>query len=104
MKIFYSILVMILFLFYGCESTVLSDPSLSINYLVKEKSNVKVTLENSYNTEIAILVNRVQDAGVYRVTYNESGLVSGIYFCIIELKGLETGSYEKQTKQLLLIK
>jgi len=46
---------------------------------------------------IASLVNQVQDAGTYQVTFNADGLTSGIYFY-----RLRTGRFEKTEKLLFL--
>ncbi len=43
-------LVLVIILF-GCKSSILDDPSTIIRYSVPEISMVKLTIENSYNTD-----------------------------------------------------
>jgi len=47
MKIFYVAPLLFLILFYGCESSILDDPSIVIKYSASENSNIKLTIENS---------------------------------------------------------
>jgi hypothetical protein len=98
-------LLFILSLFYivGCNSSILDDPSISIKYKVEEPSFVKLVLINSYDTEIATLVDEQQPAGNHEVSFGINDLAEGIYFYTLELRG-ESGSYSKSTKHLLLIK
>jgi hypothetical protein len=88
---------------FGCNSSILDDPSIIINYKVEETSHVKIVLLNSYDTEIAILVDTTQPAGNHQVSFGINDLAEGIYFYTLELRG-ESGSYSKSTKQMLLIK
>ena len=98
-------LLFILSLFYivGCNSSILDDPSISIKYKVEEPSFVKLVLINSYDTEIATLVDGQQPAGNYEVNFRINDLAEGIYFYTLELRG-ESGSYSKSTKHLIIVK
>lgn len=98
-------LLFILSLFYivGCNSSILDDPAIVINYKVEETSHVKIVLLNSYDTEIAILVDTIEPAGNHQVSFRINDLAEGIYFYTLELRG-ESGSYSKSTKHLLIIK
>ena len=91
------------FILFGCNSSILDDPAVSINFMVPETSHVTLTLENSYDTQIAILMDESKSAGVYQVSFDASDLAEGIYFYTLELKG-ESGSYSKSTRHFLLIK
>jgi hypothetical protein len=88
---------------FGCNSSILDDPAVTINYRVEETSYVKLVVVNSYDTEIATLVDEEQPAGIYQVSFDASNLAEGIYFYTLELTG-ESGSYSKLTKHMLLIK
>ncbi|GAB6282372.1 MAG: hypothetical protein STSR0008_11170 [Ignavibacterium sp.] len=95
----------LLFLFLvGCESSIVDDPALTIEYTVPELSKVKLTLDNSYNTTIKILVDQVNQAGVYQVTLDIKNFPEGVYFYTLELKGINSDYYSKTTKNLLLKK
>jgi hypothetical protein len=98
-----TILILSLFIFFGCNSSILEDPSVTINYRVEETSYVKLVVVNSYDTEIATLVDEEQPAGTYQVSFDASNLAEGIYFYTLELTG-ESGTYSKLTKHMLLIK
>jgi len=97
------IIIFSLINFIGCDSSILDDPAISIKYKVEETSHVKVVLLNSYDTEIAILVDTTQPAGNHQVSFGINDLAEGIYFYTLELRG-ESGSYSKSTKHMLLIK
>lgn len=88
----------------GCNSSILEDPSTTIKYSVAQKSNVKLTVENSYNTLIATLVDREHQPGVYEVSMDMNDLPEGVYFYTIEYKGIENNYYNKISKQMLLLK
>jgi len=92
-----------LFILFGCNSSIVDDPSTSIRYKVEETSHVTIILLNSYDTEIATLVDEQQPAGNHEVSFGINDLAEGIYFYTLELRG-ESGSYSKSTKHLLLIK
>jgi len=104
MKIFYSAPLLFLILFYGCESSILDDPSTVIKYSVPERSSVKLTVENSYNTLIATLVDEEQFAGYYELNFEMTNLAEGIYFYTIELNGTDSDFYSKVTKAMVLVK
>ncbi len=87
-----------------CRSSILDDPTLSIPYLITEASHVHVTVENSYNTVIATLVDADQQPGQYRVSFDAGGLQEGIYFYTIECKGLQSTYYFKTTNRILDLK
>jgi hypothetical protein len=89
--------------FIGCNSSILDDPSTSIEFSVSELSYVKLTVENSYDTNIATLIDEELAAGRYSVNFDTSNLAEGIYFYTLELRGV-SGSYFKRTKFMLLIK
>ena len=98
----------ILFIFsliflFGCNSSILDDPSVTIHFRVMETSYVRLIVINSYDTQVATLVDEEKLAGYYQVSFDASNLGEGIYFYTLELKG-ESGSYSKSTEQLLIIK
>lgn len=88
----------------GCESSNLVDPSTVISYTIEEKAHVKLNVENSYNTIIKTLVDEEQNAGIYSVSFAVNNLAEGVYFYIIEAKGIESNYYYKSTKHLFLVK
>jgi len=100
--------IKILFIFnliiiFGCNSSILEDPSVTISYKLTEESYVNIFVENSYDTIIATLVDSTQPAGTHQVSFDVTNLAEGIYFYTIEIIG-NSGSYSKSTKHMLLIK
>jgi len=89
---------------FGYKSSIVDDPSLSKRYEVPETSMVKLTIENSYNTTILTPVQKEQNAGVYEINFDASNLPEGVYFSTVELKGVNSTYYSKNTKNILLVK
>jgi hypothetical protein len=103
-KIMLTFILFVSQFFTGCESSILEDPSTIIDYKIPQKSYVKMTIENSYNTVIATLVDGEVEAGQLNVSFNMNNLPEGIYFYTIEIRGIATDYYSKTTKPVLLIK
>jgi len=78
------------------------NPSTNIEYSIPVKGVVKLQIFDILGRLVTTLVNGVQDAGVYRTTWNGKtgngiGLSSGVYFY-----RLESGSFSKTERMLLL--
>jgi len=95
-------------LFVGCESSILDtdylEPPPTISYSLPIDSYVKLTLENSYNTIVSILIDGQQAAGAYQIVVDTNGLPEGIYFYMLTAKGINDNSYFEATKRMILIK
>jgi uncharacterized lipoprotein YajG len=102
-KSFFIILLALLFL-GGCRSTILDDPTLAIQYPVLQTSHVRLSVENNYDTEIAVLVDRIQTAGYYTATINGDAWLEGVYYYTLECKGINSTYYYKVTKHIVLAK
>jgi len=74
------------------------NPSTTIQYGLPHKSYVHLTLWNSLGQKVARLVQGEQDAGFHEVTFDGSGLSSGVYFY-----RLIAGSVV-QTRKLMLLR
>jgi hypothetical protein len=55
------------------------NPSTLISYSIPERSHVRLSAYDLLGREVVQLVNQVQGAGNYRVTFDASGLPSGTY-------------------------
>ncbi len=75
------------------------NPTTSIRYQIAKQGNVQLTIYNALGEEIAVLVNQQQAPGQYTVTFNASGLASGVYYYL-----LKTGNRVVQTKKMILMK
>ncbi|QOJ30418.1 MAG: T9SS type A sorting domain-containing protein [Ignavibacteriales bacterium] len=74
------------------------NPATTIKYSIQKAGLVTLRVYDMLGREVATLVDQEQNAGVYSVQFNASGLASGIY-----LYKLESGSFTK-TNKLMLIK
>jgi hypothetical protein len=94
------------FLFISCKSSITNIPggTTTINYSIPVESSVKLTLENSYNTVVRMLVDEIQNSGFYSVTFNNSDFPEGIYFYTLVARGVHDNSYFEGTKHTILIK
>jgi len=104
MKLFYRIFFLSALLIAGCESSILDDPATTIGFSIPQESHVKVTIENSYNTVMAVLMDEPQQSGTYQVHFQQDNLAEGVYYYIIEITGLKDNSYQKIVKPMVLIK
>lgn len=73
------------------------NPVTTINYGLRSSGNVKVSIYSILGENISVLVNEVQNAGDYSVTWDASGFPSGIYFY-----KLESGSFTSNRKMILI--
>jgi hypothetical protein len=74
------------------------NPSTIISYQLPQDSNARLTVYDVMGREITKLVDGYKSAGNYEITFDASGLVSGVYFV-----RLEAGEFTA-TQKLLLIK
>ena len=75
------------------------NPATSIQYELNSRQLVNLTVYNVLGKEVAALVNREQNPGTYSVTFDASGLSSGVYFYV-----LKAGSEFVQTRKMVLLK
>jgi hypothetical protein len=74
------------------------NPFTMINYQLAKTGEVKLIVYDATGREIKTLVNKIQPAGQYRVSFDASGLASGIYYY-----RLLTVDFV-QTRKMLLLK
>ncbi len=97
-------LLVLLFIFWSCNSSILADPAIIIQFNLSQRSQVKLTVENSYDTIISTLLDQELSAGTHRVEFNTVNLAEGVYFYTIEIIGIEKSNYSRSTKNFLLVK
>lgn len=73
------------------------NPSTIISYSLPVTSQVSLKVYDVLGKEVAALVNEVKPAGVHKVTFDGSGLASGIYYY-----QLRAGSFSKCKKMILI--
>lgn len=87
----------------GCNSSIVEDPSISIKFSVPELSHVNLSIENAYDTQIAVLIDTVLQPGAHQVSFDANDLAEGIYYYNIKMTG-QSGNVLQMTKRMLLIK
>jgi hypothetical protein len=73
------------------------NPATTISYVVPNTRKVKLTVYNVLGEEVKTLVNRIQNAGAYTVTFDGSRCASGVYFYRVE-----SGSFTAAKNMILL--
>ena len=73
------------------------NPNTTINYVLPERSFVKLKIYDVLGRQLKILVNEVKSSGKYKIEFNASSLPSGIY-----LYSIEFGNRIISKKMLLL--
>jgi len=73
------------------------NPTTTIQYSIPKRSSVKLKVYDLLGNEIAELVNEEKDRGVYSVSFDASGLASGIY-----LYKIQAGEFIETRKMILL--
>lgn len=73
------------------------NPSTTIEYSLKSTSPIVLKIYNVIGQEVSTLVNQVQTAGTYRVTFDASRLATGVYFY-----KLQAGQFTSIKKMMLL--
>ncbi len=73
------------------------NPTTNISYELPKESNVLIKIYNVYGQEIRTLKNEKQPMGYYYITFDGTGLPSGVYFYKIEV-----GDFREVKKMVML--
>jgi hypothetical protein len=63
------------------------NPSTEIQYSIRDRQFTSIKVFDLLGREVASLVNEVKAPGQYSVTWNASGMASGVYFCRTQAGG-----------------
>jgi len=74
------------------------NPTTNIKYSVSETGNVKLSVYNTVGEEVAVLVDGFSESGFFEVSFNASGLPSGVYLYKLQ------SANSVQTKKMMLLK
>ena len=74
------------------------NPSTTIGFGLKNKSDVKITILNAIGEEVAVVLDDEIEQGYHQVEFNATNLPSGVYFYRIN-----AGEY-LNTKKMILLK
>ncbi len=78
------------------------NPSTTISYSLKDKGTVKLEIINSLGQMVTTIVNEIQDAGNYKVSFNASNLASGVY--LYRLKVVTSNETFTKINKMMLMK
>ncbi len=73
------------------------NPSTKIEFIIPDPGSVSLNIYDVLGREVATLINEVQPAGSYEITFDASGLSSGVYYYRIT-----SGSFVESKKMVLL--
>jgi hypothetical protein len=73
------------------------NPSTTIRYDLKDAGHTKLTVYNLVGQQVAVLVDKVQPAGSYRLNFDASSLPTGVYFYRIQ-----SGTFVQTAKMVLM--
>jgi len=73
------------------------NPNTTICYAIPTQQHVTLKVYNVLGREVAILVDKLQEPGNYKIIFSSENLVSGIYFY-----RLEAGKYNETRKMILM--
>jgi hypothetical protein len=80
------------------------NPATQIRYTLPRPSFVTLKIYDVLGNEMAMLVNELQTAGTYEVSWEARGFASGVYFCRLEARrrdGSQTDIFVGMGKMLL---
>ncbi len=80
------------------------NPQTTIDYMLSEKSSVRIRVFNATGEMVRELVNGTQDAGLHTATFIANDLASGTYIAIMDAVGSETGTKYDKTMKMTLAK
>jgi len=72
------------------------NPSTTIRYSLQTTSMVKLAVYNPLGKEVAILVNKEQPSGTYKINFDAKNLSSGMY-----IYKIQAGDFSDVKKMLL---
>lgn len=80
------------------------NPSTKIKYSLPFESSIKVTIYNSLGELVKTLLNNVETAGSHEITFNASGLSSGIYICTLQANSTDGKQTYHSNKKMTFLK
>ena len=81
------------------------NPTTNIKYQIIKNGMIALKIYDILGRNIKTLVNEKQNAGTYEVTFDGTGLLSGIYFYRIQVGNLDNSKQiYSETKKMILLK
>lgn len=80
------------------------NPSTTLRYDIPKTSQVKIIIYDVLGRAVTTLVDGVQAANSYTITWNAQRFSSGVYFCRIEARAQDGSGNFTSLKKLLFMK
>jgi hypothetical protein len=80
------------------------NPSTSIRFSLPFDSKIKISVYNALGELVTNLADKIEQAGNHDITWNASGMSSGLYIYTIEADPVKGGSAFKSVKKMMLLK
>ena len=80
------------------------NPSTTIKYSLPSESKVRIIIYNVLGQAARELVNGYKETGTHEVSFNASGLSSGVYFYSIQANSMDGVKNYTATKKMMLLK
>jgi len=78
------------------------NPSTNLSYDVSERAEVTLEVYNMLGRKVQTLVNTVQQAGSYQISFDASGLSNGMYIARFKAIGLSGNLFVQEQKMTLV--
>ncbi|NWG28046.1 MAG: T9SS type A sorting domain-containing protein [Ignavibacteriaceae bacterium] len=78
------------------------NPTTTINYTIPEDGIVTLKVFDVLGNEVRHLISGEQKTGSHQVKFNAEGLSSGMYFCILNFKGINKENYNSTMKMTIM--
>ena len=78
------------------------NPSTTISYTIPKNGIVTLKVFDVLGNEIRHLIGGEQEAGTYQVKFNAEGLSSGMYFYILNFKGINGENFNSTMKMTIM--
>jgi len=84
--------------FLGQNSLNPFNPATTVKYTISNDSHVNLTVYNVSGQSVIVLKDEMQSAGNYSITWNATGMPSGLYFCTLKANGI------RETRKMVLVR
>jgi polygalacturonase len=80
------------------------NPSSVIKYEIPSVSHVKISIYNLLGQLVQEIANNIQSSGIHEISFNATGLSSGVYYYSIQADPVDGKLSYKNTKKMILLK
>jgi hypothetical protein len=80
------------------------NPTTTIKYTIPSASQIKLVVYNTLGQEIAVLINEMQNSGMYENSFEAINLPSGNYFYVLNAKSISDGQEFRDVRKMIVMK